>query len=604
MKEATHTIDIFHGLRKDSATERSAEWLSDCTNMLGSDDMLHTPELIQVLTKLESSWPFPQLLIAARQCLVLTSDTFYRFADDVLSVLISGLSPNGRWAWVVAGEYLYFSNGICNVAYDTTTGSIAEVAGETDPTGRSLALFNGQLFAGGVELDYLAPLPQRLQINVDPVHDFEVPDYPLDHHYTKPVKEPVVDVPETPKYYPCGTTGVSEAEDYLTHALYVLASPTPETITFVKIACYNKVAYGLGANGRLYGCGHGGICWDNVLLEYLFSVDSDTYIELSLDDRIKYPLNDIWQTGNALYILDGDKHLFIYSEGSSYGAYGFTLPFTAATPPPYQIVLTDRDSNASLDVKEVISCMNRCFLLLQDGTIYFSGHTSTVSPSAGGSYTAYLTKLEEPSALGISSLAVTWDWIRTPTGDILNWGDEIFAYMITFDGQLYLYGGFEIAYTGLGEGVAPTGWDLISNKSDWKVGSDTNPQDCEANSVVHALDASGDLWYWGYYDIYTPVKKELPFKVLRYIHYYGTFLYQTPDNLLYLETSYDAQKLLNGIYFLDIFNCPELPADHDYGPYTADYLYCLGYVTHSALLYIWNGYYFAILNNYSKELED
>jgi hypothetical protein len=144
---------------------------------------------------LDVSWPFPQIVLVESTVLVLTATTIYEFVntETALQVLLTDLPAAGRWAWVTSGPFLYLTNGSCKVVYNQQDSSITVVTDVEYAKALTAELFNGQFFCGGVLLDYLAEIPDRLQINDYHEHNFEIPDYPLAH--SENVLEPYTPIP-------------------------------------------------------------------------------------------------------------------------------------------------------------------------------------------------------------------------------------------------------------------------------------------------------------------------------------------------------------------------------------------------------------------------
>jgi hypothetical protein len=179
MQEFTHQIKGFSGLRRTSRTKRGEHCCSVATNLMGRNKKIVTPEDITELSALSTTWPTGQLFIFKDCLYCLTASSLVKLLP-VQETIIPNLEVGLRWAGLILNDFALFSNGVAKVVYDPTIASFALTRNPWYGLATTLELFDGQVFAGGIDLSALTDIDARIRMAAVHYHDFSPHEYPLD----------------------------------------------------------------------------------------------------------------------------------------------------------------------------------------------------------------------------------------------------------------------------------------------------------------------------------------------------------------------------------------------------------------------------------------
>lgn len=582
MKEATHKIEVFHGLRKDTATERSFEWLSSCNNFLGSDQVIHTPEaFVNLVNMLDVFWPFPQIVLVENTVLVLTATTIYKFvnAETALQVLLTNLPAAGRWAWVTSGPFLYLTNGSCKVVYNQQDASTTVVTDVEYAKALTAELFNGQFFCGGVLLDYLAEIPARLRVNDTHEHNFEIPDYPLDHAESLIVEDPVLSTPE---------------KDYLLNKLCLPSDCVIQDFNFPDNISISKVAF-LQTRERvsevpvMYEPRYAAIalCDDASVKEEDIDYVNDVYVQnlycngtihfdgeteenpmlivdshhaftkFIIDDgRIRYPIKDFWTVFYGLIIRDHNDAIFSLANFSENATAGFQSTDNRQI---HQLTFNTGTSSilkTNMRIAKIHSTPERTYAIMEDGSVYFTGvATEWYTNSYYWEHQVGFTKILGVEHLEIADVCTLKNYVWDGTSG--HYQDLIFY--LTTSGDIYLHEGSETSHFGL----ISTEYELRQVGTDrrWRaINGPANPIAHDYYAYVSFVAIDGSVWVYRIDEAeeHSLTEANYPVKVLEcwpwgtfggYGPWYGPcHLVLTPDNKVYFCGDGQNQACLDWPY--------------------------------------------------------
>lgn len=169
MREYELIIDeaLKNGLYPDKVSFNS-QMLSECLGFRCGDYSLEAAQLgfspLPVAIDIHYSWPFPQVVTGATHNILIVrdltggNDYVYSFSDDHSTVsLLTSLSHTtygfGDLVEIADfGEYLFMTNGVAMVYWDTTAGSWAVTTSTANvPLMKTVCNLNGQAIGGNIQ---------------------------------------------------------------------------------------------------------------------------------------------------------------------------------------------------------------------------------------------------------------------------------------------------------------------------------------------------------------------------------------------------------------------------------------------------------------------
>lgn len=150
MKEYPQEISILSGLRKSSKLAPDSDGCVECWNLRPQQERLVPLEpIVDNITGITISWPFPQLFIGKNRKYLVTADTFYEVgADWSLTQKLVLLTPSTiPWKWVDYTDYVVFTNGVTAVKSNSTTLALSE---DATLVANDLCDYKGQMIAAGL----------------------------------------------------------------------------------------------------------------------------------------------------------------------------------------------------------------------------------------------------------------------------------------------------------------------------------------------------------------------------------------------------------------------------------------------------------------------
>lgn len=217
MREFTHQIKDFNGLRKTSRTKRGVRCCSAVTNLVGRNKKLVTPENLTAVEESSSTWPFGQFFVF-KDCLYCFNDYSLVKLLPTYEVVLSSLEVGLRWTGLILNDFALFSNGVTKVVYDPSTASFAITQNPWYGLANTMEIFSGQVFVGGIDLSTLAEIESRLRIAEVHYRAFAPHECPLDRASNEIVwgaaaaTAPAL-VTHVDQIFPSGVTGLFSLED-------------------------------------------------------------------------------------------------------------------------------------------------------------------------------------------------------------------------------------------------------------------------------------------------------------------------------------------------------------------------------------------------------
>ena len=149
--------DLAKGLKPKGSVGRNEKFLENLGGGFVHDGELQSLDLLdRTNTDIREevgivvfTFPWPQLLVRPNRILLCGPTTIYELVGTSWAFRIAASLEGGFWACVDFEDYFYLSNGKV-VITRSTGGTWAEVT--TLPKAMALCNFNGQVFAGSVEV--------------------------------------------------------------------------------------------------------------------------------------------------------------------------------------------------------------------------------------------------------------------------------------------------------------------------------------------------------------------------------------------------------------------------------------------------------------------
>ena len=143
--------DLTKGLKPKGTVARNEKFLEELTGGFVHENQLQSLDLLSrtSIGALSFTFPWPQLLVLPNLILLCGPTKIYERVGTSWTLRKTASVEGSLWACVAFEDYLYLSNGKV-VITRSTGGTWAEVT--TLPKAMALCNFNGQVFAGSVEV--------------------------------------------------------------------------------------------------------------------------------------------------------------------------------------------------------------------------------------------------------------------------------------------------------------------------------------------------------------------------------------------------------------------------------------------------------------------